>query len=91
MVFCFNGGNGFAIVDAEDKQDVNLVSTLTYAQLGYTHQGWLSEDHRYCFLNDELDELNFGNYTRTYVVDIQDLDAPQVVGLIHSACADRFA
>jgi hypothetical protein len=84
MVFCFNGGNGFAIVDAEDKQDVNLVSTLTYAQLGYTHQGWLSEDHRYCFLNDELDELNFGNYTRTYVVDIQDLDAPQVVGFFEA-------
>ena len=84
MIFCFNGGNGFAIVDAEDKQDVNLVSTLTYAQLGYTHQGWLSEDHRYCFLNDELDELNFGNFTRTYVVDIQDLDAPQVVGFFEA-------
>jgi len=35
-------------------------------------------------MNDELDELNFGNYTRTYVVDIQDLNAPQVVGFFEA-------
>ncbi len=84
IVFCFNGYSGFAIVDAEDKQDVQLLSSLTYAELGYTHQGWVSEDHRYCYLDDELDEMNFGNGTRTYIVDIQDLDNPVIVGFYES-------
>jgi choice-of-anchor B domain-containing protein len=84
MVFCFNGYGGFAIVDAEDKTDVQLVSTLTYAQLGYTHQGWISEDQRIAFLNDELDESNFGNNTRTYVLDIEDLDNPILLGYFTS-------
>jgi choice-of-anchor B domain-containing protein len=87
MVFCFNGGSGFAIVDAEDKSDVQLVSTLTYNQLGYTHQGWLSEDHRFCYMNDELDETNFGNPTRTYIVDIEDLDNPSVIGYFEAPVA----
>jgi len=85
IVFCFNGYSGFAIVDAEDKLDVQLLSGLTYAQLGYTHQGWVSEDHRYCYLDDELDEMNFGNGTRTYIVYIQDLDNPSIVGFYESA------
>lgn len=87
VVFSFNGQSGFAIVDAEDKTDVQGISTLNYAQLGYTHQGWVSEDHRYCYLNDELDEQNFGNYTRTYIVDIADLDAPQVIGYFEAPVA----
>lgn len=84
IVFCFNGYGGFAIVDAEDKTDVELVSTLTYDQLGYTHQGWISEDQRFAYLNDELDESNFGNNTRTYVLDIADLDNPILLGFFTS-------
>jgi len=84
IVLCFNGYNGFAIVDAEVKQDIQLLSTLTYPQLGYTHQGWISEDHRYCYFDDELDEMNFGGGTRTYIVDIQDLDNPAIVGYYES-------
>ena len=87
IVLCFNGQSGFAIVDAEDKADVELLSTLSYDQLGYTHQGWLSEDHRFCYLNDELDEQNFGNYTRTYVLDISDLNAPSVIGYYEAPVA----
>ena len=87
IIFCFNGQSGFAIVDAEDKSDVQLLSTLNYSELGYTHQGWLSEDHRFCYLNDELDEQNFGNYTRTYVVDIADLDNPSIIGFYEAPVA----
>ena len=80
LVFCFNGSNGMAIVDATDAADVGLVSTLSYAQLAYTHQGWVNDAHTLCFLNDELDEMNYGNPTRTLIVDISDLDAPEVIG-----------
>lgn len=80
IVICFNGYSGISIVDAEDKTDVSLLSQLTYAQAGYTHQGFVGENHRYCYFNDELDEANFGNNTRTYIMDISDLDSPYIVG-----------
>lgn len=84
LVFCFNGYNGMAILDATDKSDITLKSTLTYAQLGYTHQGWVNDDHTLCFVNDELDETNFGNNTRTYIVDIADIDNPFILGFYES-------
>ena len=80
IVVCFNGNAGISIVDVEDKSDTQLISQLSYAQSGYTHQGWVGENHRYCFFNDELDEMNFGNNTRTYIMDMSDLDAPQITG-----------
>ena len=84
VVVCFNGYSGISIVDVEDKTDTQLISQLSYAQSGYTHQGWVGDDHRYCFFNDELDEMNFGNNTRTYILDIQDLDAPQIIGFFEA-------
>ena len=71
IVVCFNGYNGIAIVNAEDKDDIQLISQLTYAQSGYTHQGWVGENQRFCYFNDELDESNFGNNTRTYIMDVK--------------------
>lgn len=84
VVVCFNGYNGISILNAQDKTDVQLISQLSYAQSGYTHQGWVGEDHRFCFFNDELDESNFGNNTRTYIVDIEDLDAPEIIGFFEA-------
>ncbi|GEM_PF-257733 len=80
IVICFNGYNGLAIVDAQDKTDVELISQLTYDQSGYTHQGWVGENHTYCFFNDELDEENFGFNTRTYILNISDLNNPEIEG-----------
>ena len=46
----------------------------------YTHQSWLTEDHRFLLLGDELDEIdNSGaliNKTRTIIIDLQNLDEP---------------
>lgn len=41
---------------------------------GYTHQGWLSDDHKYFIFGDETDELSFGVNTKTLVMDVQNLD-----------------
>ena len=46
---------GFAVVDVTDKTATRTVATLTYPQVGFTHQGWLTEDHRFFLLGDELD------------------------------------
>lgn len=84
IVFCFNGTTGIEIVNAENKSDVYLISQISYENGFYTHQGWLSEDHHMLYFNDELDETNNGNNTRTYMMNVDDLDNPFVVGFYES-------
>ena len=66
-------------VDVSDKSDPKLISEFFYDD-EYTHQSWLTEDHRYALLGDEYDELNSSyelvNNTRTIIIDISDLDNP---------------
>ncbi len=64
------------ILDVTDKENVKNISSIAYSQLGYTHQGWFTEDQKYFLLGDELDEDNFGMNTRTLIFDLQDLDNP---------------
>ena len=69
--------NALSIADVTDKSDPRAVSRAEYPNFAYVHQGWISEDHRYFYINDELDELqNLANRTRTLVWDIEDLDDP---------------
>ena len=64
------------ILDVTDKSNVIKISDLVYPQLGYTHQGWFTEDQRYFILGDETDEQDFGFNTRTLIFDFADLDNP---------------
>lgn len=77
IVFACNGGS-LVVVDATNKADIQSLGTYYYdanASVGYIHQGWVTKDKKYFMLNDELDEMNFGNMTRSYIFDISDLDA----------------
>ena len=75
---CFSSNeNHFEVVDVTDKSAPLTLSTSMYPQRAYVHQGWLTEDHRYFLLGDELDESNFGLSTRTHVFDVSDLNAPK--------------
>jgi len=69
-----------SIADVTDKDAPVALSTASYPDHAYVHQGWLTEDQRYFFQNDELDELT-GNVdqTRTIIWDVSDLDDPQFV------------
>ena len=64
------------IVDVTDKANPVQISTISYNNVGYTHQGWFTQDMNYFILGDETDELNFGGNTRTIVFDFSDLDNP---------------
>jgi choice-of-anchor B domain-containing protein len=66
-------------VDVTVKFAPVTISSTTYSQLGFVHQGWLTEDHRFFLLGDELDESGFSVPTRTHVFDVSDLDAPVYV------------
>ncbi len=75
-IFIGANENQVAIVDITDKENPMQISTFQYANIGYTHQGWFSEDQRYFILGDELDEIQLGFDSRTLVFDLSDLDNP---------------
>ncbi|RMH23410.1 MAG: choice-of-anchor B family protein [Acidobacteria bacterium] len=66
------------IVDVSDKANPRMISRTGYEGVGFTHQGWLSEDHVLFFMNDETDERDHGHNTRTYVWNVSDLAAPRL-------------
>ncbi len=80
---CFNANEtALNIADVTDKENPETIANATYPQIGYVHQAWLTEDHRYLYVDDELDELNTENgidQTRTLVFDVTDLDNPELV------------
>ena len=78
-IFIGSNEDQIAIVDITDKANPAEIATLDYSQLGYTHQGWFTEDQRYFILGDELDEVDFGFNSRTLVFDLEDLDAPTLL------------
>jgi choice-of-anchor B domain-containing protein len=87
IAFCFNA-NYLTIVDANDPSDMVMLSTETYVNEGYTHQGWCTPDHKYLLMNDEGDENSQGFNTRTIIWDVQDLENPVVIGeYFHSTAA----
>ncbi len=70
--------NQVVIVDVTDKSNPTQIATVNYSNIGYTHQGWFTEDMRFFILGDEIDERNFGGNTRSIVFDFEDLDNPQL-------------
>lgn len=68
--------NRVVVVDVTNKLAPVLISSFTYTNTAYTHQGWLTEDHNYFILGDEIDEQSFGFNTKTIIVDMTDLDVP---------------
>ena len=79
IAFCCNE-NTVTIVDVTDPTDATMISSVGYAGSSYTHQGWLTEDHRYFMSNDELDEQDYGVNTTTFIWDVSDLSDPQLIG-----------
>lgn len=70
--------NQVVIADVTDKSNPVTISTVEYSNIGYTHQGWFTDDLQYFIVGDELDERNIGINTRTLVFDLSDLDSPSL-------------
>ncbi len=78
---CFGANEtALSIADVSDKENTVPLSMASYPNVGYSHQGWLTEDHTFFYMNDELDELQ-GTVpsTRTLIWDVTDLDDPILV------------
>ena len=72
--------DALVVVDATNKAAPSLLSSITYAGVGYVHQAWFTPDFRYVLLNDETDEQNSGNNGKTYIFDYSNVDAPVLKG-----------
>jgi len=69
-----------SIADVSEKGMPVAIAMASYPNVGYAHQGWLSQDHRFFYSNDEGDELQgLVDATRTLVWDVTDLDDPTLV------------
>ena len=78
---CFNSNEDtFTIANLEDPENPVMISRNGYSNATYSHQGWLTEDHKFFLMNDELDEDAFGHNAKTLVWNIADLDAPELIG-----------
>jgi choice-of-anchor B domain-containing protein len=87
---CFNSAKDrIEIVDVNNKGAPVTLGSTGYPQLAFVHQAWPTEDHRYLFVNDEIDEGNLGGRTRTFVIDIADLDAPAHVFTYSATTSSR--
>jgi len=78
---CFGGNEtAVSISDVSDKSNPIALSTAEYPNAGYTHQGWITENHEFFYVNDELDEVSGTQAkTRTLIFDVRDLDDPVLV------------
>ncbi|TDJ56287.1 MAG: choice-of-anchor B family protein [Gemmatimonadetes bacterium] len=78
---CFGSSEtALTIADVTDKDNPVAIAAASYPNVGYAHQGWLTDDHRFFYLNDEIDELSQElQGTRTLIWDLTDLDDPIMV------------
>lgn len=96
ICFCSNEDT-VTMVDVTNKRAPRKISKFRYratwlfplsgglfTPLAYTHQGWLTEDHKYFLFDDELDR----GQTRTFVMDITRLTRPKMRKVY---CADSDA
>ncbi len=77
IAFC--GSDNFSIINFDDKSNPQTLDGYTYPNLNYCHSGWVSEDGRYLFVCDELDEQNASIPTTIRVFDLIDMTQPQLV------------
>ena len=69
--------DALSIADVTDKDNPVAIGVADYPGVRYAHQGWLTEDHRFFYMNDEGDEGS-GEVegTRTLIWDVADLEDP---------------
>ncbi len=70
-----------SVADVTDKSAPVALAARSYPGVGYAHQGWLSEDQAYYFMNDEFDEFDLDSRQspRTLIWDMTVIDDPIMI------------
>jgi choice-of-anchor B domain-containing protein len=79
VLFDFNE-NTLDVWDITVASNPQRLSRTPYTNSGYTHSGWPTEDGRFVFLHDELDEQRFNLNTMVRVFSLASLATPIQVG-----------
>ncbi|MER3466829.1 MAG: regulator, partial [Armatimonadota bacterium] len=61
ILFGCSEGRGVDIYDVTNKNSPFLIKRVAYPNVSYCHQAWLDEERKYLYVNDELDERNYGS------------------------------
>ena len=79
---CFaSNETALRIVDVTNPAAPVALGRGSYPGAAYIHQGWLTEDQRHFYMNDELDEIaGITDRTRTMIWDVSDLEDPVIAG-----------
>ncbi len=70
--FGFSESRGVDVYDVTNKAAPIFLKRITYPNIGYCHQGWLSEDRKYLYVDDEFDESNLNVPTRSLIFNVED-------------------
>jgi choice-of-anchor B domain-containing protein len=82
IAFCSNEDT-LTILDVSNKSSITMLSRTGYPSSSYSHQGWLSPNQDFFFMNDELDEQNIATTkTRTHIWSVASLTAPTYLGFV---------
>jgi choice-of-anchor B domain-containing protein len=74
-----------SIADLTDKLNPKIISKYDGSNFGYVHQGWLTEDHKYFIVNDELNESRgYDDNQTTIIFDVSKLDNPKLLTIYNS-------
>lgn len=79
IAFCCNG-NKVRVLDVTNKNNMFQISQILYQGARYCHQGWLSADRRYFYVDDEFDEVKGRSQTTTHIFDVSDLNDLRYAG-----------
>ena len=74
VLFASSAFDGLMIWDVTNKSTPTLIKSITYPNLGYTHQAWISEDLKYMYLDDEFDETTYNLPSRTILFNVESLE-----------------
>jgi choice-of-anchor B domain-containing protein len=75
---------GLYILDVTNKQNIVQMAFYQYPMNRFCHQGWLSEDKHYFYIDDELDDSFHGILATTHIIDVSNLSAPFQAGTFSS-------
>ncbi len=86
IAYLFTGGPvfygfGLEIADVTNKSNIITLSSYQYPLTGFAHQGWMSPDLKYLYLDDEGDEYGgLVNQLTSRVFDMTNLSNPIYLG-----------
>lgn len=72
--------NTVDVWDVTDPTSRQLLASQPYPNARFVHTGWWTDDGRYLYVNDELDERDLGLNTTIRIFDMADLRTPALVG-----------